>query len=238
MKTFLTVTACLFFFSVSLVVQAQQMMRRELSPEQGAFYLKEVQTIFTTENDTVRILTILPKQVRHPDYADIDLRNSDRIIMVNGKRIGHVEELKAIYTALSIGEKLKLGISREGKLTMISIKKINPEELPQNANIKIQMMGDDIEATPWIGTGLMLSDKNEAIEVARKLYDVPAITLREGDEILSINGKKVKKISELTSTYDGIALGEKVTLAFLSEGKEKALSFDKPKTHVRIMARE
>jgi len=116
---------------------AQQRMMRRIEGD-GAFHLKEVQTIFTSKDDTVRVLTVLPKDLRAEGYEEIDLKEKDEILMVNAKRVKTVQEFEQLYKETAVGETLKLGIRRDGRLLLESFEKLAAEDLPKGANIRIR----------------------------------------------------------------------------------------------------
>ena len=52
----------------------------------------------------------LPKE-----YRNVDIIQGDQLIMMNGKRIKTIDDLKATYESVGIGEDIKFGIKRDGK---------------------------------------------------------------------------------------------------------------------------
>ncbi|MCH7678947.1 hypothetical protein IID10_06205, partial [candidate division KSB1 bacterium] len=117
---------------------AQVTMERRIEGGDGIFHLQEVQTILTSKDDTIKVMTVLPERMRPKGYGDIVLKENDEILMVNAKRVKTVQEFEELYNALEIGGTLKMGIRRKGDLMIESFKKIDPEDMPAGAHIMIR----------------------------------------------------------------------------------------------------
>jgi len=70
---------------------AQVTMERRIEGGDGAFHLKEVQTILTSKDDTIKVMMVLPERLRPKGYGDIVLKENDEILMVNAKRVKTVQ---------------------------------------------------------------------------------------------------------------------------------------------------
>ncbi|MFQ5640070.1 MAG: hypothetical protein ACE5IR_18990 [bacterium] len=66
--------------------QAQVRMTRKIDGD-GAFHLKELQAILTSKDDTVKILMVLPENLRPEGYRKIKVLQGDEILMMNAKRM-------------------------------------------------------------------------------------------------------------------------------------------------------
>ncbi len=60
-------------------------------------------------------------------------------------------------------------------------------------------------------------DRIQPVESRKEVYR--AVDLREGDQVLLVNGKRVKSIEALREAYDGVATGSEVKLG-LQRGEE------------------
>ena len=233
-------------------LNAQVRMERRIEGGDGIFYLKEVQTILTSQDDTIKVMTVLPERMRPKGYGDIVLKENDEILMVNAKRVKTVQEFEELYNALEIGGTLKVGIRRKGELMIESFKKIDPEDTPAGANIMIRtgvsgeegdhgggMMraftmdgGDSGDMRPWIGTGLILGEEEGTLKVMRIMEGMTGALgkadIKEGDEIKSLNGQKVETLDKFFETYEKLDTGSKVEIDYARAGKKMQAAFEKP----------
>ncbi|MCH8021065.1 PDZ domain-containing protein [candidate division KSB1 bacterium] len=240
---------------------AQVRMQRRIEGGDGAFHLKEVQTILTSKDDTIKVMMVLPERLRPQGYGDIVLKENDEILMVNAQRVKTVQEFEELYNALEIGGTLKMGIRRKGELMIESFKKIDPEDMPEGANIMIQtampgeeegheggMMrtftmdgGDSEEMRPWFGTGLILGEEEGTLKVMRIMEGMTGALgkadIKEGDEIKSLNGQKVETLDKFFEMYEKLDTGSKVEIEYARAGKKMQAAFEKPNMQGRMMMR-
>ncbi len=239
---------------------AQVTMERRIEGD-GAFHLKEVQTILTSKDDTIKVMMVLPERLRPQGYGDIVLKENDEILMVNAQRVKTVQEFEELYNELEIGGTLKMGIRRKGELMIESFKKIDPEDMPEGANIMIQsgtpaeqegheggMMrsftmdgGDSEEMQPWFGTGLILGEEEGTLKVMRIMEGMTGALgkadIKEGDEIKSLNGQKVETLDKFFEMYEKLDTGSKVEIEYARAGKKMQAAFEKPNMQGRMMMR-
>ncbi len=231
---------------------AQVAMERRIEGGDGAFHLKEVQTILTSKDDTVKVMVVLPERLRPKGYGDIVLKENDEILMVNARRVKTVQKFEELYNALEIGGTLKMGIRRKGELMIEFFKKIDPEDMPEGANIMIQtgtpaeedshgggkvrtftMHGGDSEnMRPWFGTGLVLGMEEGTLKVMRIMEGMTGALgkadIKEGDEIKSLNGQKVAALDKFFEMYEKLDTGSKVEIDYARAGKKMQAAFEKP----------
>ncbi len=225
---FLLAGAAMFFCSQPTIAQHARTMT--LSPgSDGIFRMKEVETIFTSENDTVRVLIVMPAGRRSDAYAEVDLQDDDKVLMVNGKRVKTVTELETLYGKLAVGEKLKMGILRSGKLIMASLAKADPDSFPKDGP-QMQIVTSGGDTRPWMGTGLMLGEDDGLVYVDRVLYEKEGLQgdeIGDGDELVSLNGSKLENMDQLFSLYEKLDVGAKVDVVFTRDKKQMQFSFKK-----------
>ena len=237
-KTLILATAILLIAGME-ICHAQQTRMLTLTPgADGVFRIQEIESILTSENDTIRVLVTLPTDGRPEGYADIDIRENDQIIMANGKRLKKVAELETLYGELETGAELKLGIRRGGKLTMTSFKKADPKSLPAGAKMEMVSTTDDVR--PWLGTGLLLGEDKGVVYIERILIpsdNLQGDKLEAGDELNTLNGQSFKDLESFMAVYDKIEVGAKVTVEFTRNTKKMQCSFDKEEAHGKTMIR-
>ena len=239
---------------------AQVTMERRIEGGDGAFHLKEVQTILTSKDDTIKVMMVLPERLRPKGYGDIVLKENDEILMVNARRVKTVQKFEELYNALEIGGTLKMGIRRKGELMIESFKKIDPEDIPEGANIMIlndmpaeegheggmvrnftMAGGDSEEMRPWFGTGLILGAEEGTLKIIRIMEGMTGALgkadVKEGDEITSLNGQKVETLDKFFEMYEKLDTGSKVEIEYARAGKKMQAAFEKPNMQGRMMMR-
>lgn len=238
MKLKYAIVIILLNLSMLHSAQAQEMVRKELPDGQPVFHLKETNTIFTSVNDTVVVFLALPQEMLAKRYAGFDLKENDQVVMVNAKPIKSVEALEKTYEALSVDAELKLGVRRAGKFLIKSIKKADPENIKRRPGVMIRMDGDgSSEMRPIMGTGLMVESLNGRVEVVDKVHDLDGVDIKEGDQILQVNGKKVESPESMAKLVEEIKAGEKVEITYLRDKKEQKCAFKKADVRIRKIIR-
>lgn len=258
--TYKSVLLSLLIGLLTQTANAQVRMERRVEGVDGVFHLKEVQTLLTSKDDTIKVVTVLPDRLRPKGYDEIVLKENDEILMVNAKRVKTVQALEKIYTDLEIGEALKLGIRRKGELMIESFKKIDPKDMPEGQNIVIRSgtpgeegghqqgmvrtftmnAGGSANTRPWMGTGLVLSEENKKVKVTQKMDGMGALAsadIKAGDEITSLNGQKVENLETFFAAYEKLKIGSKVEVDYARDGKKMKAAFEKPNVQDRVRMR-
>ncbi len=202
----------------------------------GVHHIKELQTILTSENDTVSVLTVLPHESRPDGYAEIQLQEGDEILMVNRQRVKSVAEFETSYQELKVGAEIKLGLRRDDQFRIISFKKADPEILP-DSGLMIQTVTTEDSSRPWMGTGLLLTQSDSVVTVRQILYDAEILEgeiLEEGDAFLSLNGRKIRNLEHFFEMYSRLNTGAKVTVTFRRDEQKKEFWFRKPDVSGRV----
>ncbi len=226
------------------LASSQVMMRQMADDNDGLFHLPELQVIISSSNDTVSVNMVLPKHIRGKEYKKITIEEGDKILMVNAKRVAHVDVLKKIYEDTKIGDSIKFGIKRNGELHIVNFKKADPESLPKS---RIKLMdggpgGADVDKIfPLMGTGLILNEADGKVVVQDKIHGMGILSeqdILKDDIITAINGNKVKTIGQFTKVYKGLHADTSIELSYLRNGHELKLSFKKPETQGRMMLKK
>ena len=64
----------------------------------------------------------LPKE-----FESIDLQEGDRILMLNGKRVKSIGDLRDVYEALAVADSVQFGIKRDDQMRIVSYLKPKDE---------------------------------------------------------------------------------------------------------------
>ena len=228
----------ILLLAVALPVSAQQVMT--MSADE-VVVINELGAIARLMNDTLTIEMIDPPDRRADAYKDVDLKQGDKILMCNGKRITGIDSFRSLFDNIAVGETVKFGIVRDGHLALASFPKSEMSANEPGTMIIRQTIGGDgnSEQSSWTGGGeIMILDGGlligsgdgglniiEILPVANEKItgDKP----QKGDRLLSINGELDTNISELQKLYDEIADGETITIIFERDGTKHTATYVK-----------
>ena len=223
-------------------VQAQtgtphkEIRRVESRLEGEPFLLKELGAVCAMEAGAVKVITVMPPAQRPEAYKDVDLQQDDIISMANGRHIGAIKDLQAIYDSLSVGGTLKLGIRRAGEMRLASLTKGNPKDFP-HLQMKVVHGGDggDLETFPAVGVAIRMKGKTLVIdELLPGESPVRKLDVKPGDIIASVNGRPVTSLKEYEDVFDSLAPGKDVTWSLVRGESRYSVTFSKPKPRMII----
>ena len=252
MKVTIRTIALLSVMSLPLMTGAQVKITRQIEAD-GFFMIPELGAAVVQIKDTLKVDLMPPIEQRPKDYASVDLREGDLILLFNGKRVTTAAALESAYKALKIGDQIQLGLKRKDGLHLATFKKADESTLPKR---KLMMMnvgghGDSSKigsgpgalkiegdkATVVISAGIVLSQKGGKTMVAAVL-SIPDLEIIEGnfaqrDILEMINAKTVSSPKEAQTIVESVRDGDTVKVA-LSRGDEKVMvSFVKLAAHSR-----
>ena len=93
--------------------------------------LNELGSIIVADSEGLLVRMSGPKEGRPEKYKDVDLRDNDRIIMLNGKKVTTIRQFEDGYKAIDTGGDIELGIKRDKIMKIVSLPKASPDELPK-----------------------------------------------------------------------------------------------------------
>ena len=193
------------------------------------FVLQEVGAVIVATDGTLTIEHVMPHDNRPKAYADIDLREGDKILMANAKNIKSTKDLEELYNSVAVGSELKLGVKRNEEMFIVTLAKADQSHLPK-MRIKLGGGGNDVEALPALG--IMLKTENGKVIVADKLPNESAALSKsdviEKDELTEMNGKRVTSLKTLIDAYDSLPVGSTVEWKLKRVDKSITVSFKKP----------
>ncbi|UCE24466.1 MAG: PDZ domain-containing protein [Candidatus Zixiibacteriota bacterium] len=210
-----------------------QKHRMVLSPDQVVM-LNELGGVLVFENDSLKVL-IEPTSAsqRMAAYRDVDLRQGDVVVMINGKRFKSAEEANGILNSLAIGEEIKLAVRRDGSIRMVSFPKADPDKLegPQ-LMVKTASCGPG-ETMEVVGDlSLMLIGKENQVRVDEILpggtSTIPGMTLQKGDIITVCNGTSVTSPAQFAELIAGLSVGDQINLTVTRGDETVEMAFAKP----------
>ncbi len=221
--------------------------------------LPEVGAIVSMEDKQVIILDLLPLDSRAKEYQSVNLQNGDKLLMLNGKRIGSVEILKELYSAIKTGEEVKFGIRRENSMRMVSYKKGDEEAGGQmkvmtmtsggkesdmtftqhDGSMNINIDGDAEGMRPILELGLIIGEEAGRVKILETLPTLeqafPENKPQKNDIVSAINGKPVKAADEFMKIFDNTKIGDEISLDIERDGKTLNISIKKTKSEMKVM---
>ena len=233
-KHLVIIVACMTLISSSLMDAQTKIIRREgggrlAQMPDDMFDLPELASIITLRDGKLLVDNVLEKRMRPKEYESVDIQEGDAIMMVNGKRVKSLQDLKDAYASVAVGSPVKFGVERDKEMTIISFDKADPEKLPKRRIIMNKGDGGgggrDLMIVP--GAGLLVGSKGKEVTVEDILDDgssaLKGADVKKGDMITAVNATKVTSFREFSDAFKKINVGEKVT--FHTSRKDQQLSF-------------
>jgi serine protease Do len=184
---------------------------------------------------------VMPADMRDKSYKDVDLKESDVIMMVNGKKVSSIKDCEDIYNNVKTGEEFKMGINRNDKMFIAGFKKANPEELQSAGKMIIKKDGKKGEFNILPEFGILLSGSNGKVTVKEVIKEIPgteAKDVKAGDIILKINDKVVGNLDDLTKEYDNVKTGKKIELVLKRNSKEITVTAEKKEGEGKVIIKK
>jgi len=215
----------------------------------GVFMVPELGAVVLPKGDDLVVEMAGSPQTRPKAYRDVDLKQGDIIMMFNGSRVKSISDLERDYAILKVNDLVKLGISRDGSLMIVSFPKADSADMPQrhmvvmapgdSGSVSVQELSggklesvDINDAAILGGAGLILAAEGEHLVVKKVLPSSPKIEglgdVKEGDVLLKVDGLNFDKVGDLSDYWEGIKVGQTVTLTLQRDGKEQVVKFKKP----------
>lgn len=208
------------------------------------FILQETGAVIVSADSNLKIDLIAPGDQRPEGYRAVDMKRDDEILMLNGKKLTSIKDLKDGYEALAIGAEVKLGIRRDRQLMIVSFVKCDPEKLPKRevrlsapeggggGASFVTLGGADGKVAAFPDLGIIVKADGDRVIVAHVLPNAKenfqALSLKEGDEILELAGTKVVSVGDFELRYGKIAVGDFVALTLKQGDGTKQIKIKKP----------
>ena len=220
---------CLLFFAILFLSVASIYSQGKPEIKFGAddpFDLREVGALIIKDKEKFKVQFVAPENRRLTSYQNVDLKKDDIVMMVNGKAVKKLNDLRETYDKLKVGKDFKLEIKRGGKLMTVSLKKADPKILPPKRTAKITNAGWMKDKVFLHGCGVLIGKINEKPMIEKIKGDneiVKNAGLKGGDVVTSINGQAIKTFIQFKEAYDNIKPKQDVTIRF----GNKSISFKK-----------
>ena len=228
-------------FSAIAFSQSWTGQTRYMQIEGEIFQLPELGALIAAQGDTVSFMMVREPEARPKGYGDIDAKEKDEVLMMNGKRIKSTEMLKEMYEAMAVGDEIKLGVRRDGQMFILSFPKIDPANAPKMVVRTMSAEGDTGEILPLPELRIMLVEEAGKVMVQSLPVDAAAevsgLDTKEGDALTAINGKAISSTKEFQDIYQSLQTGDTVKIEVSRGGKTVTSSFSKPEPLGKVMIR-
>jgi hypothetical protein len=249
MKGIVTVIAAASVIAVILAAAApaQQVETRTMRfhPD-SVFIVPGLGAVVEPQSDTLCVTTIPPADMRPDGFNDVDLRQGDRLLMANGKRLRTIAGLKVLFEETATGDTIKLGLKRGNEMMITPLIKREPDpgsgpvvmmhvEAGAQGDMKksVSLAGPGgVETTVAVlDGGLVIGPGGDGLAVVALLPGAAEKLSGElpepGARLISINGEAHAEPSELQTWYDNIPSGDSITVVFEQGGTERTVRYVK-----------
>ncbi len=224
MKSLAAATLTLLSLYAGASVATAQETRRLRIDASSSLIMPEIGAIATVgeDSDEVTFGTLLPEDVRSEENRDLDLRQGDAVLMINGERIRSLGRLRTLYEKVTEGEQVKLALKRGEQRFLVAFSKgagsggsgVFVSRHPGGGGgTAVRVIraggGGDVE---FLHEGrVILGEREGAVHVLNQLQDDGE--LRQGDVIETLAGKVVGSLAEFQRLYTAVDIGEALSLA-------------------------
>lgn len=106
-------------------------MKRVITNAGDIFEIPELGGLVLQEKDQLRVDNVISAEHRGKTYKNVDIKNGDIIMMMNGRKLDKARSASEIYENLKPGDEVKFGIKRGEQMFIASFKKADPKDLPK-----------------------------------------------------------------------------------------------------------
>jgi S1-C subfamily serine protease len=213
----------LFFTSVVLVAlfaapgAQAQMVRHSGGADGNLVILRELGVVAGPKEGTtdLEVVTLLPDAA---GKSDVTIERGDLILMIGGKRIRELAQLRELYDGAEVGETLKLGFRRGDERFLVSFDK--QEE--QAGEMRMVMMGgpgEGGEMHPLMEFGVVLNETDGMLTFVMEMH-TERLAITKDDLITSDNGKAIDSLAMFREIYEAAEIGDELDL-IVSRGDEE-----------------
>jgi S1-C subfamily serine protease len=205
-----------------------------------SFLVGELGGLVIADGKALIVRFVSPPANRKAPYKEVDLREGDVVLMVNGKRVKSVNELKAAYGVIAVGAEVKVGLERGKEMIIVAFPKADPKDLPQMKLMVQRGPGDGTELFPAVGVSMAQKGKRVVVQEVLPIETsaVRTLDVKAGDVILSLNGWAVTSLKAYTEKFDAIPVGAPVEWKTERDGRQLTISFARPKPMGQVIIRK
>ena len=200
----------------------------------NAVIIRELGAVITEENERVAVKFIPPKDRRPKEIAGEDIEVGDEVGMANGKRVTRISELRKLYEETPVGSEFKLGVKRNGQPRIVTFAKKDPKEAMQGGMMIVGGDGKPGGARFFPALGMGLDQREKKVIIGKALPNLIA-GLKEGDQIETLNEKRVSNVDDFAKELDATKVGAELKFGLVREGKKISVSAPRPEPRGQMM---
>jgi S1-C subfamily serine protease len=244
--TLFALTALFLLAAIPALSQQMKILRRGAGGEQmktltqdEMLIIPELSAVILEQDKAFVVDHIMEPAMRLKGYETTDLKEGDKILMADGKKVASLKELREHCASAAPGTTIKLGLKRGEEMVLASYTKADPKDLP-----KTRMIiggGDDKEMMALPQVGLIFTAKGNDVVVDKVLENAPTAlsggALKEGDVITKLNTFSVTSFESFQKRFENIPVGDKVELVAKRGAATATVTFAKPKRDGKVVIR-
>ena len=202
------------------------------------------------EDGNLVVKFIPPADSRGQKFKDVDLREGDQIVMIEGSKVTTIDELRAKFEEAEIDSEIRLGIRRGKDLMICPLVRVEEEAEGGGQVMMVTRTMDGADAGEegnWLSSeaggpedvlaladaGLILISRDEGLIVMGQIpgdhKTLEGESPEDGDRILEVAGQTVETADEFTEIYEATGEGEKIALTYLHGSDTLKCSFVRTK---------
>lgn len=133
-----------FIFLIVFIapVSAQKKNIVKLEGE-NIFLFQELILALSEQEGEIVVAMAPPDGSLAEEYKDIELKENDVVMMMNGRRVKKTSVIREMYEKLEPGDEIKLGIKRGEEMFIVKFEKIDAENSPGKIMIRKEITRDD-----------------------------------------------------------------------------------------------
>jgi len=227
----------------ALPILAQQTITRRIDAS-NSVVLSEIASIATpAEAGEGVTLTVLPTEMRPQENRSLDLREGDRVLMMNGQRIRSADALRELYEAVEEGGEVKLALERGDERFLVSFEKGDGSNTLMSGGgggggveQRVMIAGPGSGKAEFLHEAFcLLGEEDGHLKVVNQLR--PGGDLLPDDVIEKVNGQAVVSIEEYRSLYEKAAIGDELRFAVRRGGESVDVVIEKSEPPAGMMIR-
>lgn len=221
----------------SAIAQGQRTMTFDA---ETSLMLREFNAMLVENDEGIQVELILGGHTQSADPMSDELQQGDLILMMNGKRVSAITQMRADYESINEDDEIKIGVRRGNeRFILTAIKGDVPETGPGQMVLSIEGAG----ANPPVlvpELGLLLTNEDDTIIVQALLDPILPDVLKEanleGFTVITINGKTFDDANAVQNYLTELAVGDTIDLVVENNGDQKVFTFNKtePRGGIRM----
>ncbi|MEM7354457.1 MAG: PDZ domain-containing protein, partial [Acidobacteriota bacterium] len=183
------------------------------------------------------------KSVRPESNRGVDVREGDRLLMLNGQRVRTIAALRELYEGLAEGDEVKMALRRDGQPFLVSFARgaagedgvfVNRRGNSTGVRV-IRAGGDGGDVELLHEARVLLGEQDGEVRVLNRLLD--EAELHEGDVVVALNGQSVGSLADFRRLYGTMQVGQALRFELRRDKETLEVHLDKAEVPAGMMIR-